>query len=91
MSNSDFELIIILFICIGILVVNNFYNSYMTKYRIKRLVDIELDNNKKLTDLCKMLSNLCNITYDLLKLDLKVNQDKFIDNSNNVEELDIED
>ena len=91
MSNSDFELIIILFICIGILVVNNFYNSYMTKYRIKRLVDIELDNNKKLTDLCKMLSNLCNITYDLLKLDLKVNQDKLIDNSNNVEELDIED
>lgn len=87
-DNDSFIALTILLICVGILVINNLYNSYMTKYRIKRLVDIQLDNNKKITDLCKMLSNLCNMTYDSLKIDLKVNQDKFV--NDNTENLDID-
>lgn len=42
---------------------------------LKRLVNIELDNNKKLTDLCSML-------YDLNKSNLDLNKTNFMLNKN---------
>ena len=42
---------------------------------LRRLVDIELDNNKKLTDLCSML-------YDLNKSNLDLNKTNYLLNKN---------
>lgn len=48
---------------------------------LKELIRIELDNNKKLTDLCVMLYDLNKSNLDLNKSNFMIN--KNIENSNN--------
>ena len=61
--NIDTSAIVVFTICILVIFISNVYNQYMTKYRIKKLVEIQMDTNKKINEICNILSDLNGNSY----------------------------
>lgn len=61
--NIDTSAIVVFTICILVIFISNVYNQYMTKYRIKKLVEIQMDTNNKINEICNILSDLNGNSY----------------------------
>ena len=59
----DTSVIVIFIISILVIFISNVYNQYMTKYRIKKLVEIQMDTNNKINEICNILSDLNGNSY----------------------------